>query len=55
MNAKVSVFVSFVEANIYLLLYNLHDCSFKRLLLNDLPVGCLFLFYICYYNSKIQE
>ena len=57
MNAKVSVFVSFVEANIYLLLllYNLDDCAFKRLLLNDLPVDCLFLFHIYYYNSKIQE
>ena len=31
MNAKVSVFVIYVEANIYLLLYNLHDCTFKVL------------------------
>ena len=29
MNAKVSVFVICVEAIIYLLLYNLHDCTFK--------------------------
>ena len=29
MNAKLSVFVISVEANIYLLLYNLHDCTFK--------------------------
>ena len=29
MNAKTSVFVIFVEAIIYLLLYNLHDCTFK--------------------------
>ena len=29
MNAKNSVFVVCVEANIYLLLYTLHDCSFK--------------------------
>ena len=28
MNAKMSLFVS-VEATIYLLLYNLHDCNFK--------------------------
>ena len=30
MNAKTSVFVMCVEAIIYLLLYNLHDCTFKR-------------------------
>ena len=30
MNAKISVLVIYVEAIIYLLLYNLHDCTFKR-------------------------
>ena len=29
MNAKISVFVICVEATIYLLLYDLHDCTFK--------------------------
>ena len=29
MNARISVFISCVEAIIYLLLYNLHDCTFK--------------------------
>ena len=29
MNAKISVFVIHVEAIIYLLLYNLHDCTFN--------------------------
>ena len=29
MNAKKSVFVICVEAIIYLLLYDLHDCTFK--------------------------
>ena len=29
MNAKISVFVVCVEAIIYLLLYSLHDCTFK--------------------------
>ena len=29
MTAKISVFVTCVEAIIYLLLYNLHDCTFK--------------------------
>ena len=29
MNAKISVFVICVEAIIYLLLCNLHDCTFK--------------------------
>ena len=30
MNAKISVFVICVKAIIYLLLYNLHDSTFKR-------------------------
>ena len=29
-NAKMSVFVICVETIIYLLLYNLHDCTFKE-------------------------
>ena len=29
MNAKISVFVIFVKVIIYLLLHNLHDCTFK--------------------------
>ena len=29
MNTKISVFVIYVETIIYLLLYNLHDCTFK--------------------------
>ena len=29
MNAKISVFFISVEAIMYLLLYNLHDCPFK--------------------------
>ena len=29
MNAKTSVFVIYVEAIIYVLLYNLHGCTFK--------------------------
>ena len=30
MNAKISVFVIFVEATIYFLLYNLHVCTFNK-------------------------
>ena len=30
MNAKISVFVIYVEAIIYFLLYNLHDCTFNK-------------------------
>ena len=30
MNAKILGFVIYVEAIIYLLLYNLHDCTFKQ-------------------------
>ena len=29
MNAKISVFIICVEAIIYMLLYDLHDCTFK--------------------------
>ena len=29
MNAKILVFVIYVEAIIYLLLYNMHDCTFR--------------------------
>ena len=29
MNTKISVFVVYVKAIIYLLLYNLHDCAFN--------------------------
>ena len=32
MNAKMSVFVICVEAIIYMLLYSLHDCTFKDLI-----------------------
>ena len=35
MNAKISVFVICAEVMIYLLLYNLHDCTFKRFLCKD--------------------
>ena len=30
MNAKISMFAICVEVNIYLLLHNLHDCTFKK-------------------------
>ena len=30
MNAKILVFVICIETIIYLLLYNLHDCTFKE-------------------------
>ena len=30
MNAKISMFVICVKAIIYLLSYNMHDCTFKR-------------------------
>ena len=30
MNAKISMFVNCVEAMVYVLLYNLHDCTFKE-------------------------
>ena len=36
MNANISVFVICVEAIMYLLLHNLHDCTFNRTILNIL-------------------
>ena len=30
LNAKISMFVTCVEATIYVLLYNLHDCTFNN-------------------------
>ena len=35
MNAKISVFLICVEAIIYLLSYNLHDCAFNALFLKE--------------------
>ena len=49
MNAKISVFVICVEAMIYLLLYNFHDCTFKQ---NLKSVGHLRLPYNEHYNEK---
>ena len=38
MNTKISVFVICVEAIIYLLLHNLHDCTFKHFWCQDLAI-----------------
>ena len=35
MNIEISVFIICIEAIIYLLLYNLHDCTFKERTRND--------------------
>ena len=43
MNVKISVFIICVEAIIYLLLYNLHDCTFKE------------LNYLCKHIKKIYQ
>ena len=42
MNAKISVFVTYFEAIIYLPLYNLHNCTFKSLfsLFADVFMSC---------------
>ena len=40
MNANFSVFLICVEGIIYLLIYNLHDCTFKPFdLLNTIPLN----------------
>ena len=43
-NAKISVFVIFVEAIIYVLIYNLHECTFKLAL-----TFCAFPHYKVYF------
>ena len=53
MDAKISVFVICVKAIIYLLLYNLHDCTFKKDLHGRLfPFFCInnCFKYILYQN-----
>ena len=41
MNAKISVFNICAEAIIHLLLYSLHDCTFKHSKLKKLYVGSI--------------
>ena len=43
MTAKISLFIVFVEVIIYLLLYNLHDCTFKVLKISTHNVLSLFI------------
>ena len=38
MNAKISVFFISVQAIIYLLLYNLHDCTFNMNIGSDIKL-----------------
>ena len=53
MNAKISVFVICVEEIIYLLLYNLHDCTFNVLKVNDVDIEVLCpLFFTCLLNKE---
>ena len=57
-NAKISVFVICVEVIVYLLLYNLHDCTFKTFKIflsekNDLT--CLKAsLWSCFYRKKYR-
>ena len=46
MDAKVSGSVIYVEATIYLLLYNLHDCTFKRNVFCHLKIVNLIIFNV---------
>ena len=41
MNAKISVFNICVEAIIHLLLYSLHDCTYKHSKLEKIYVGSI--------------
>ena len=49
-NAKISVFLIYVEPIICLLLYNLHDCNFKE-------KNCLWKKFsvTCYYHSVLHK
>ena len=60
MNAKISVFVICVEAIIYLLLYNLHNCTFKLFKANisfniSFTKSIKPLFFIYVYILKISS
>ena len=55
MNAKISVFVTCVKAIIYLLLYNLHDCTFNFNVYVNVNISVKSLFRITvstYLNNK---
>ena len=43
MDAKISVFVICVEAIIYLLLYSLHDCTFKKQIGSKIKANTCFI------------
>ena len=51
MNAKISVFIICAEAIIYLLLYNLHDSTFKTLLVSN-GKNAATVFPICIKHRK---
>ena len=69
MNAKISVFVICVEAIIYLLLYNLHDCTSNlkavclKLCLKETPRQVIFkdfandlqFFLLLFSNSHVKR
>ena len=47
MNAEISVFVICVEAIKYLLLYNLHDCTFKSLFVKNMNIKGIVTLFSC--------
>ena len=54
MNAKISVFVIYVEANIYLLSYNLHDCTFNILDTEHLVIVDVYADDLLIVSNEIQ-
>ena len=54
MNAKISVFVICVEEIIYLLLYNLHDCTFNNPA-NKLRINYVFFRHILLTNKGNEK
>ena len=58
MNAKISVLVICVKAVIYLVLYNLNDCTFKTTFhfkIRSLRKKCLYSELLCSLFSRIRS
>ena len=55
MNAKISVLVICDEAIIYLLLFNLHDCTFKGVTSKEKIVLDFFLIHLCFTGSTFTS
>ena len=55
MNAEILVLVVCVEETIYLLLFNLHDCTFKTVYMSQVSAESNSLLMIKFKSSEILE